>query len=169
MKHVKHSITTLILVLSATSWSAAQNRSAYDQNRPIGWGTVDGVITGSEDENPVVVTTQGELEAAFDKKSKTAKKTIYIKGVIKVSGQFSIKDQENKTIYGLPGAAFENTTHSTVKDESGIIQLSLNLIPALLQHITDRIKEQITGQQKQYKNSYDHQPCISYELKIQIE
>lgn len=124
MKHVKHSITTLILVLSATSWSAAQNRSAYDQNRPIGWGTVDGVITGSEDENPVVVSTQEELEAALDKKSKTAKKTIYIKGVIKVSGQFSIKDQENKTIYGLPGAAFENTSHSTVKDESGILQLS---------------------------------------------
>ena len=124
MKKIVAFITNFVLVLSAPSWAAAQDRSIYDQNRPIGWGAVDGGITGSEDENPVVVTTLEELEAALDKKSKTTKKTIYIKGVIRVDGQFSIKDQENKTIYGLPGAAFENTTHSAVKDESGILQLS---------------------------------------------
>ena len=98
--------------------------SVYDLNKPFGWGNVETAITGSNDENPVIVTTQEELEAALDKNSKTTKKTIYIKGVITVSGQFSIKDQENKTIYGLPGSAFENTTHSTDKSQSGILQLT---------------------------------------------
>ena len=102
----------------------AQNRSSYDQNRPIGWGNVGATITGSNDENPVTVTSQEELLAAFDKKGRTAKKTIYLKGVIKVSGLLVIKDQENKAIYGLPGSALENTTHSSIRDKSGILELS---------------------------------------------
>lgn len=114
----------ILLMLVATLSVAAQERWSYDQNKPIGWGTVGDTITGSSDENPVIVTSQEELLAAFNKKGRTEKKTIYLKGVIKVSGLLVIKDQENKTIYGLPGSALENTTHSTVIDESGILQLS---------------------------------------------
>lgn len=117
-------IISIAFALFPLTEMAAQSVSPYDKNIPLGWGSVDNPITGSNDENPVVVTSLSELQAALGKNSKTVKKTIYIKGVIKVDGQFSIKDQENKTIYGLPGAAFENTTHSSVKDESGILQLS---------------------------------------------
>ena len=121
---MKQHIAFMALMVSVTIHTTAQERSPYDLGRPFGWGNVEAPITGSNDENPVVVTTQAELEAALDKNSKTTKKTIYIKGIIKVDGQFTIKDQENKTIYGLPGSAFENTTHSTKASESGILQLT---------------------------------------------
>lgn len=121
---MKKALVLIGLALLTAMESPAQATSSYDQGKPFGWGSVDTPITGSNDENPVVVTTQAELEAALDKNSKTVKKTVYIKGVIKVNGQFSIKDQENKTIYGLPGSAFENTTHSSSKDQSGILQLT---------------------------------------------
>lgn len=104
--------------------ASAHGLSLYDQNMPFGWGSVETAITGSSDENPIIVTTLEELKAALDKNSKTVRKTIYIKGVITVSGQFAIKDQENKTIYGLPGSAIVNTTHSGNKAESGILQLT---------------------------------------------
>lgn len=55
--------------------------------------------------------------------SGTAQKTIYIKGNISVSGIQSVKDAQNKTIYGLPGSALVNSKHSSKVAESGILML----------------------------------------------
>ncbi len=92
--------------------------SEYDKNAPIGFGAS---ATGSEDENPVTVTTPAELTAAL---AGTEKKTIYVSGTITFTGRVKIDDAANKTIYGLPGATLANTTHSDVKDQSGILTLS---------------------------------------------
>ena len=92
--------------------------SEYDKNAPIGFGAS---ATGSEDENPVTVTTLDELTAAL---AGTDKKTVYVSGTITFTGRVKIDDAANKTIYGLPGATLANTTHSDVKDQSGILTLS---------------------------------------------
>ena len=39
--------------------------SVYDENRPVGWASVDGVTTGSNGQNPVTVTTREDLRAAL--------------------------------------------------------------------------------------------------------
>lgn len=105
--------------------------SEYDKNAPIGFGAS---ATGSEDENPVTVTTLDDLTAAL---SGTDKKTIYVLGTITFTGRVQIGNVSNKTIYGLPGATFENPTHveeeydsntgkptETAKNASGILTLS---------------------------------------------
>ena len=104
-------LLTTVLQTKAGSWSE------YDLNQPVGWGTVDGLVTGSEDENPVTVTTLQELKDAM---KGTDKKTIYIQGTIEFTGLVAFNSVENKTIYGLPGATFSNPTHSTKVSESGI-------------------------------------------------
>ena len=118
--------TAISLLMTALQVKAA-NLSDYDLNQPIGWGTVDGFVTGSEDENPVTVTTLQELKAAM---TGTDKKTIYIKGTIEFTGLVTFNSVANKTIYGLPGATLTNPTHSTKVSESGIICLknSKNII-----------------------------------------
>lgn len=92
--------------------------SEYDKNAPIGFGAS---ATGSEDKNPVTVTTLDELIAAL---TGTEKKTVYVSGTITFTGRVKINDAANKTIYGLPGSMLQNPTHSGTPNESGILTLS---------------------------------------------
>ena len=93
--------------------------SEYDKNAPIGFGA--SATTGSEDENPVTVTTLAELQNAL---SGTDKKSIYVSGTITFTGSVSINGVSNKTIYGLPNSALSNTTLDTSdKTKSGILYL----------------------------------------------
>ena len=126
----------LAMLCSVTAWAdtydpvSTDGLSSYDLNAPFGFGAG---VTGSKDENPVTVTTLAELQAAL---SGSDKKTIYVDGTITFTGRISVSCS-NKTIYGLPGATLENTTHvaeeiapatnkptDTAKNASGILTLS---------------------------------------------
>ena len=79
--------------------------TGFDENKPVGWAMVEGQVTGSNDENPITVTTTEELAAAM----KTSEKnTIYVKNTIIFNKQLSISGAHDKTIYGLPGSALSN-------------------------------------------------------------
>lgn len=109
----------IILALMCLPVAAQQSgTSAYDLARPAGWATVDGQVTGGNDENPVKVTTLAELKSAL---TGTAKKTIYVEGTIEFSGIVYIQNVQNKTVYGLPGSVLQNSKHSETVSESGIL------------------------------------------------
>ena len=110
----------LVSLTTMTRQGKAADLSEYDLNAPLGWGTVGGTITGSEDVNPVTVTTLKELQNAMQGDTQT---TIYVKGTIEFSGLVTFNSSKNKTVYGLPGSVLTNPTHSTKASESGIIQL----------------------------------------------
>lgn len=115
---------TLLLcaALMACGTAKAQSQmSEYDYNCPVGWANIDDEVTGSEDENPILVTNYTELRQALNRQA--TPRTIYIEGEIEFSGQLSVSDASNMTIYGLPGSALVNTTHSDDIDESGILRL----------------------------------------------
>ena len=86
--------------------------SPYDANAPLGWGKG---TTGSNDKNPVVVTTQKELEKAIEGSDA---RTIYIKGNITVNKMLTVGS--NKTIYGYPESSLENPNRNT---SAGIFNL----------------------------------------------
>ena len=68
-------------------WLNCQARlSPYDENRPVGWASVGMECTGSNNQNPVVVTSEDELRAALQAcKGGKATKTIYISGNISIA------------------------------------------------------------------------------------
>ena len=99
---------------------ATATTTDFDESKPVGWAVVDGEVTGSNDENPVTVTTVEELAAAL---KSDEKKTIYVKNTITFNKQLSINGAHDKTIYGLPGSVLSNPTHSDDRDESGIMAL----------------------------------------------
>lgn len=121
-----------VLGLMVSRQAKADGLSEYDLNQPVGWGTVDGTITGGEDENPVTVTTLAELKAAMNG---TDKATIYVKGTIEFTGLTSFEKVQNKTIYGLPGAVLTNPNHSDKANETGIMQLK-NCKNIILRNLT---------------------------------
>lgn len=123
--------TTLSMIVSAQSINT-NALSTYDKNAPVGWATVNGSITGSNDENPITVETKDALVSAL---SGTAKKTIYVKGEIQFTGLVSINGAQNKTVYGLPGAILSNPTHTSSKDQTGILQLK-NCKNIILRNLT---------------------------------
>ena len=125
-------VTAALAVLGGMQ--AKAQMSAYDYNRPVGWATVDGTVTGSNDANSVTVTTRSELSSAL---SGTAARTIYISGEIEFTGVLSRSGVRNKTIYGLPGSALVNSTHSTTKSRSGILRLS-NCDNIIIRNVTFR-------------------------------
>lgn len=110
-------------VMAQTDYTInTEKMSPYDQNKPIGWATVDGTITGGGTDGDIVtVTSRAQLQTAL---IGTTKKIIYIDGNITFSGNVSITNAHNKTIIGLPGSSFENTTHSDDKSKSGILSFS---------------------------------------------
>jgi pectate lyase len=118
---MKIKIQTLVTVMIMTVTSVAPcmaQLSAYDDNAPVGWGSVDGRTTGSNDENAITVTTK---EALINALKGTEKATIYVKGTITFNGSVEIKNAANKTVYGLPRATLVNPTHSAVVKESGVL------------------------------------------------
>lgn len=116
--------TAASVSVSSTSGSSGSSTSGalsqYDLNRPIGWATVGGSVTGSQDKNAVLVTTMSELQQAM---SGTDQRTIYVQGTLTTSTQIAIQNAQNKTVYGLPGATLANTTHTADASKTGILTL----------------------------------------------
>lgn len=112
----------LMALLASPRMAQAQGEmSAYDMAKPVGWATVDGEVTGGDEENPVKVTTLDELKSAL---SGTDKKTIYIDGTIDFSSSVTFKSVQNKTVYGLPGSVLQNTQDPVSTKKSGILNFS---------------------------------------------
>jgi pectate lyase len=133
MKKLIFTLMAAAMTASSTAQSVdTESLSAYDQNVPIGWATIGEGVTGSNDENPVTVETREALIAAL---AGTTPKTIYVKGTILFTGLVSINGAQNKTVYGLPGAVLANPDHSTIKAESGILQLK-NCKNIILRNLT---------------------------------
>ena len=94
--------------------------SPYDENCPVGWASIGKECTGSNDQNPVVVTTEQELRNALQacKGGKTSK-TIYIYGNIEIKEKLRYDKITNCTIYGLPGSSLYNRNHNDNPDFAG--------------------------------------------------
>lgn len=93
--------------------------SPYDENAPVGWASIglSNGCTGSNNQNPVVVTNEEELRAALQGcKGGKASKTIYISGEIFLAEKLRYDKCANVTIYGLPGSLLYNYNHSDVAD-----------------------------------------------------
>lgn len=122
MKH----ILVLLSMIAVAMPSHARRGQHFDQNYPMGWASVEEPTTGSNDADPVVVSTLAELKTALTtarhniKKDDNAKMTIYIKGTIETSGIVFLQDLRNITIYGLPGSALVNR-HREPVDSTGIL------------------------------------------------
>ena len=112
-----YTITAAIAMALAFAVEANAQMSAYDENKPVGFGQN---VTGSGDENSVKVTTLDELKAAL-KKNDTSRKTIYVDGTIEVASQVTFDGVKNKTIYGLPGSRLVNTSDPKKTKKSGIM------------------------------------------------
>lgn len=92
--------------------------SVYDANKPVGWAAV-GKTTGSQDKNPVTVTTFNELKNALN--SKESQRTIYISGEITMEQRLYVKNG-NLTIYGLPGSKLVNPKNTKAEyNKSGVL------------------------------------------------
>ena len=73
--------------------------SPYDENAPVGWASIGGTCTGSNNQNPVVVTTYDELKSALQGcKGGKASKTIYISGQIECPEKLRYDKCANVTI-----------------------------------------------------------------------
>lgn len=100
--------STLLLCAAMLALGVVQTKaqmSEYDYNQPVGWATVDGGVTGSNDENPVEVSTLSDLRREL---TGSTAKTIYINGTIEFDGILEIDGVSNKTIYGLKEARLVN-------------------------------------------------------------
>ncbi len=105
------------LMLSISSFAQL---SPYDENYPVGWASIKGECTGSNNQNPVVVSTYEELKSALQGcKGGKASKTIYISGNIEVPEKLRYDGVENCTIYGLPGSSLYNRYHNDNADNAG--------------------------------------------------
>ena len=118
MKTFNH-FFALTLLLSISAAAHAQ-LSAYDENAPVGWASIGRPCTGSNNENPVTVTSEEELRAAMQKcKGGKASMTIYISGQFEVKEKLRYDKMQNCTIYGLPGSALINRSHNDNADYAG--------------------------------------------------
>ncbi|MBR6868036.1 MAG: chromophore lyase [Prevotella sp.] len=117
---------------SSSSSSSTLSSNSYDLGAPMGWATVGGSVTGSADKNAVTVTTASELISAM---SGTDQKTIYVKGTLNFTGQMTVQNAQNKTVYGLPGSALANTTHTSDVSKTGILFLK-NCKNIILRNLT---------------------------------
>jgi pectate lyase len=94
--------------------------SPYDENAPVGWASIGQECTGSNNQNPVVVTSEEEIRAAMQAcKGGKASKTIYISGQFEVKEKLRYDKMQNCTIYGLPGSALINRSHNDNPDYAG--------------------------------------------------
>ena len=110
----------LLSLIIAGSTAAFAQLSPFDENAPIGWASVGGECTGSNDTNPVTVSTYDELKSALQAcKGGKASKTIYICGNIEVPEKLRYDKMQNCTIYGLPGSSLYNRSHNDNADNAG--------------------------------------------------
>ena len=110
----------LLSLIIAGSTTAFAQLSPFDENAPIGWASVGEECTGSNDTNPVTVSTYDELKSALQAcKGGKASKTIYICGNIEVPEKLRYDKMQNCTIYGLPGSSLYNRSHNDNADNAG--------------------------------------------------
>lgn len=116
---MKAFLTTAILTMLGCLTCHAQ-LSPYDENLPVGWASVGMECTGSNNVNPVVVTTEDELRSVLQScKGGKASKTIYISGNIEIKEKLRYDKVQNCTIYGLPGSSLYNRYHNDNADYAG--------------------------------------------------
>ncbi len=140
--------STLLLCAAMLALGVVQTKaqmSEYDVNQPIGWGTINYSstgnydspesyeITGSNDANPVLVTTYDELRRELNRQA--TPRTIYIDGEITFTGQLSVNRASNVTIYGLPGSALVNATHTDDDNATGILRFT-NCSNIIIRNVT---------------------------------
>ena len=115
------SALTLAVICQLSVCSAmAQSLSPYDENAPVGWASIGMECTGSNNQNPVTVSTEEELRSALQKcKGGKASMTIFIVGEIEVKEKLRYDKVKNCTIYGLPGSALYNRSHNDNADYAG--------------------------------------------------
>ena len=116
----------------SSSSSSASSSNSYDLGKPFGWAMVGGSTTGSNDKNAVTVTNINDFVSAM---SGTSTKTIYVKGTITVTGHVTVQGAQNKTVYGLQGSSFANTTHTSDVSKTGILFLK-NCKNIILRNLT---------------------------------
>ena len=116
---MRKTLLLLSLIIAGSTATFAQ-LSPFDENAPIGWASVGEECTGSNDTNPVTVSTYDELKNALQAcKGGKASKTIYICGNIEVPEKLRYDKMQNCTIYGLPGSSLYNRSHNDNADNAG--------------------------------------------------
>ena len=116
---MRKTLLLLSLIIAGSTATFAQ-LSPFDENAPIGWASVGEECTGSNDTNPVTVSTYDELKSALQAcKGGKASKTIYISGNIEVPEKLRYDKMQNCTIYGLPGSSLYNRSHNDNADNAG--------------------------------------------------
>lgn len=127
MKLFTKTYCTVMACLLMSSLQAYAQLSPYDENAPVGWASIglSGGCTGSNNQNPVVVSTEEELRDALkDCKGGKASKTIYINGNIEVKEKLRYDNTANCTFYGLPGSSLYNRYHNDNGDIAGFFACS---------------------------------------------
>ena len=111
----------LALCVALGSYTASWAQlSPFDENAPVGWCNINGETTGSNDANPVTVTTYEELKSELQEcKGGKVSKTIFISGNIEVPEKLRYDKLSNCTIYGLPGSSLYNRSHNDNADYAG--------------------------------------------------
>ena len=104
--------------------------SPYDQNKPVGWATVESTPTGGEGGECVTVTNADDLIANL---SKSGKRIVYIKGAIEFT-TFKKAVPVDKTLIGLPGSYLYNNNRD--KSTSGILYLSRGSHNFIMRNVT---------------------------------
>ncbi|MBP5258561.1 MAG: hypothetical protein J6Z41_07495 [Prevotella sp.] len=127
MKQVFKLLSIVCVWLLMYTNTAYAQLSPYDENAPVGWASIglSGGCTGSNDQNPVVVTSEDELRDALKVvKGGKSSVTIYISGNIEVKEKLRYDKTANCTIYGLPGSSLYNRYHNENPDSAGFFSCS---------------------------------------------
>lgn len=129
MKTLKLAMAVLAF-LCCTCTKMYADLSPYDQNKPVGWATVEATPTGGEGGECVTVTNAADLKANL---SKTGKCIIYIKGAIEFTSFMKVVPKD-KTLIGLPGSYLYNNNRD--KSTSGILYLSRGSNNFIMRNVT---------------------------------
>ena len=85
MRDMKKVLVIIVVMVTLGIAECYAQLSPFDENAPVGWASIGMNCTGSNNQNPVVVTTEDELRNALQGcKGGKASKTIYISGNIEV-------------------------------------------------------------------------------------
>lgn len=115
-QNIKKLLLTILLGVLFNQSFAALNSN--DQNKPIGFATVDFIPTGGQGGECVTVTNADDLKKYLDA---TENYVIYVKGAIEVKSIIKSK-ATNKTLIGLPGSYLFNKNRETAS-ATGILYL----------------------------------------------
>lgn len=112
----------ILLYVTVSVWALMQSVAyGQDVSQPVGWCTQGGGVTGGGTAAPVTVANYADFKTAL---LSSTVKMVYISGTITIpaGGRIDIKDQSDKTIFGLPGSKIVSTDMS--KTGSGIFYMT---------------------------------------------